>query len=190
MGRAATVSAFGRGGVPRPQSLGGPPLPSSLHPAPSGRAPAGSRGLREIGSRAKPSPYLSADAQGALMRAGCVAPAFVGLGAGFSSVASPAGLGSLSSPATADDAPFVSLAHQPSSRCVLPWVVRARFLAPCAPAPISVNSKSTFKIYRAILYRTMYDFDYDFKLTNARSLLSSSWCSAPLPHPPPKNANA
>lgn len=57
---------------------------------------------------------------------------------------------------------------------------------PLARAPTCANSKSTFKIYRAILYRTMYDFDFDFKLSNARRLKLSSWCSAPLTHPPPK----
>lgn len=184
------MSAFGRGGVPRPQSLGGPPLPFSLHPAPYGRAPAGSRGLRVIGCRGRaspfPSPFLSAGAQGASMRAGCFAPAFVRLGVGFSSVAPPAVLGSLVSPATADDAPFVSLAHQPAARRVLPSVVRARCLAPCARAPTCANSKSTFKIYRAILYRTMYDFDFDFKLSNARRYQLTSWGSAPLTHPPPR----
>lgn len=120
------------------------------------------------------------------MRAGCFAPAFVRLGVCFSSVVPPAVLGSLGSPATADDTPFVSLAHQPSARCVLPSVVRARCLAPCALAPTCANSKSTFKIYRTILYRTMYDFDFDFKLANARRYRLSSWCSAPLTHPPPR----
>lgn len=186
MGRAATVSAFGRGPPPRPQSLGGSPAPLSLHPAPSGRAPAGSRGLREIGSRAKPSPFLSAGAQGASMRAGCFAPAFVGLGVCFSLVASPAVLSSFTSLPPADDAPVVSLASQPSARCVLSAFVRARCLAPCARAPTCDNSKSTFKIYRAILYRTMDDFDFDFKLSNARRYQLSSGCSAPLTHPPPR----
>ena len=120
------------------------------------------------------------------MRAGRYAPAFVGLGAFFSPVASPAVLVSRWSPAAADDAPCVSPALQPAARCVLPLVVRARISAPSAPAPISDNSKSTFKIYRAILYRTMDDFDFDFKLSNARQLLFTSWRSAPLPHPPPR----
>lgn len=119
------------------------------------------------------------------MRAGCFAPAFVGLGACFSLVASPAVLGSCASPPPADDAPVVSLASQPSARRVLSAFVRARFLAPSAHASISDNSKSTFKIYRAILYRTMDDFDFDFKLSNDRHLLLSSWRFAPLTHPPP-----
>lgn len=57
---------------------------------------------------------------------------------------------------------------------------------PSALAPTCDNSKSTFKIYRAILYRTMYDFDFDFKLSNARRYQLTSWGSAPLTHPPPR----
>lgn len=78
-----------------------------------------------------------------------------------------------------------SCALQPSARCVLSAFVRARFLAPFAPAQNCVNSKSSFKIYRPILYRTMNDFDYDFKLTNDRHLHTSSGRFAPLTHPPP-----
>ena len=62
LGAPPITGAFGRGGVPRPQSLGGPPLPSSLHPAPFGRAPPRWSGLRECGSRATPSAFLSAGA--------------------------------------------------------------------------------------------------------------------------------
>lgn len=62
MGRAPTEGAFGRGGLPRPQSLEGPQLPFSLHPAPSGSAPPRWSGLRERGCRASPSPFLSAGA--------------------------------------------------------------------------------------------------------------------------------
>lgn len=61
-GTAPMTGQFGRGGVPRPQSLGGPPLPSSLHPAPFGRAPPRWSGLRESGCRATPSAFLSAGA--------------------------------------------------------------------------------------------------------------------------------
>lgn len=120
------------------------------------------------------------------MRAGGCAPAFGGLGAFSTPVASPTVLVSRWSPAAVDDAPCVSPALQPSARCVLPSVVRARFSAPCAPAFISDNSKSTFKIYPAILYRRIDDFDFDFKLSNAGRLLISSGRTAPLPHPPPE----
>lgn len=61
-GTAPMTGHFGRGGVPRPQSLGGPPLPFSLHPAPVGRAPPRWSGLRESGCRATPSAFLSAAA--------------------------------------------------------------------------------------------------------------------------------
>lgn len=175
--RMAELCRHSRGPPSPLGSVGrGPPSPLFLLPAPVGaeRCPAHGAGL-----------FLSADAQGASLRAGRYAPAFVGLGAVCTPVASPAVLVSRWSPAAADDAPFVSPALQPSARCVLSAFVRARFLAPCAPAPTSDNSKSTFKIYRAFLYRTMYDFDFDFKLSNARRLLASSWRCAPLPHPPP-----
>lgn len=119
------------------------------------------------------------------MRVGCYAPASIGLVAFFSLVASPAVLVVRWSPVAADDAPAVSLASQPSVRCVLSAFVRTRVLAPFAPALVCANSKSSFKIYRAILYRAIDDFDYDFKLTNDRQLLAPSWRSAPLPHPPP-----
>ena len=62
LGAPPITGAFGRGGVPRPQSLGGPPLPFSLHPAPFGRAPPRWSGLRESGCRATPSAFLSAAA--------------------------------------------------------------------------------------------------------------------------------
>lgn len=164
-------------GVPRPRSVpsGGVPRPRfSSSPPLSGQSGVPLRGA-----------YFSAGASGASLRAGCFAPAFVGLGVGFSLVVSPAG----------SRLPLVacrcgrhsrrSPTLQPSARCVLSTFVRARVSAPFALAPTCVNSKSSFKIYRAILYRTIDDFDYDFKLTNARRLLSSSGCSAPLPHPPP-----
>ena len=53
---------FGRGPPPRPQSLEGSPVPFSLHPASVGRAPPRWSGLRESGSRATPSAFLSAGA--------------------------------------------------------------------------------------------------------------------------------
>ena len=53
---------FGRGPPPRPKSLGGSPVPFSLHPAPFGRAPPRWSGLRESGCRATPSAFLSAGA--------------------------------------------------------------------------------------------------------------------------------
>ena len=49
-------------GCPALSRSGGPPLPFSLHPAPFGRAPPRWSGLRESGSRATPSAFLSAAA--------------------------------------------------------------------------------------------------------------------------------
>lgn len=184
---------WGRGAI---RAVVGPSPPPLLYPAPVARGPSRPPPLRSapavvVGGKGVRYPalgggaFLSADALGALLRAGRFAPAFVGLGAGFSPVASPAVLASRWSSAAADDAPCVSLASQPSARCVLPAVVRARVLAPSAPAPTCDNSKSTFKIYRAILYRTIDDFDFDFKLSTARRPFVSSWRFAPLTHPPP-----
>lgn len=62
LGAAPMTGHFGRGPPPRPQSLGGAPVPFSLHPAPVGRAPPRWSGLRECGCRATPSPFSSAAA--------------------------------------------------------------------------------------------------------------------------------
>ena len=62
LGAAPITGHFGRGPPPRPQSLGGSPVPFSLHPAPVSRAPPRLSGLRESGCRASPSAFLSADA--------------------------------------------------------------------------------------------------------------------------------
>lgn len=103
-----------------------------------------------------------------IWRLGANAPASCGLGAFFALVVSPAVLVVLWSPVAADDAPVAMPASQPPVRCVLPVVVRSAIFNSTAPAFHCANSISSFKIYRAILYRTMYDFDYEIKLANAR----------------------
>ena len=141
--RMAELGRHSRGPPSPLGSVGrGPPSPLFLLPAPIGaeRCPAHGAGL-----------FKSADASGANHRAGRYAPAFGGLGAAFSLVVSPAG----------SRLPLVacrcgrhsrrSSALQPSARCVLSAFVRARFLAPSAPASSCVNSKSSFKIYRPFL---------------------------------------
>lgn len=183
----------GRGAI---RAVVAPSAPPLLYPAPVARGPSRPPPLRSapavvVGGKGERCPalvggaFLSAGALGASLRAGRSAPAFVGLGAGFSSVASPAMLGSCASPPLADDAPFVSLASQPSARRVLPAVVRARVLAPSAPAQSCDDSKSRYIFYRAILYRTINENVFDFKSTNARRPFLSSWRFAPLTHPPP-----
>lgn len=103
-----------------------------------------------------------------IWRLGANAPASCGLEACFVSVV-PTTAGSILrvSPSVVD-ATFSSLASQPPVRCVLPLLVRSAIFNSTAPAFHCANSISSFKIYRAILYRTMDDFDYEIKLTNAR----------------------
>lgn len=168
MGRAA-IRGVAAGPPPRCSVVGGPP-PLLLHPPPYGRAPA-----TAVGGKGERCPalwggaFLSADAlqpvrglRGLWPPAGLWLCGVLRFGACLSPECRP-----FRPPLWLSAGPFAPRPAKPQARCVPPTSGRSPRSVWRAHASNSVNSKSRYKVYRAFLYRAIYDFVYDFKLTNA-----------------------
>ena len=180
--RRLTRRPAGGAPPPRPCARRGAPVPLLLVPAPYGRAPAGSRGLRESGSRGwatpNPSPFLSATACGGGSCGWVLRPR---VGSGWcSSAVAPAG-GAL------------RLSHTPSRRIQLRFPhpsppLRPRFARPRRwsrprrlPLPIAeIQFQETKSIVLSSIARyTILSLKSNYRMTAAQFLC------APRPKPGP-----